>query len=300
MTPIDKPGIYPLVTAEDYHKDCVASPSLSSTIAKMLVAKSPAHARLAHPKLGGAVEAGDDEAADPSASKAKALGELIHRLVLGKGAEIVVIDADSWRTNLAKAQRDAALAAGKIAVLAHKLPEAQAAADAARKQLDDMGLSRVFRDGMKEVVLVWEQAGTWFRAMADNIIIDENSKTAEIFDLKTTGKSSHPEACANQIDKLGYDLSLEFYHRLLIGLRPELAGRVKRRWVFVETAAPFATTPVYISAEWEMSGSMKCDKAIALWRRCMETGKWGFYVDGLTRLDPKPWMIADMLAQEAE
>mgnify|MGYP003651518206 CR=1 FL=1 len=293
---ITKPGIYQDCDATAYHGDPVAVPSLSSTMAKLLVTKSPRHAWLAHPKLGGAKEEGDEEGFDPSASKAKALGELIHALVLGKGAEIVVINADSWRTNAAKAERDAAVAAGHIAVLAHKLPEAQAAAAAWRSQLDDMGFDRVFRDGMKEVVLVWEENGTWFRAMIDQLIIDEDTKTAEIWDLKTVGRSSHPAACAKQITDFGYDLSLDFYSRGLVALRPDLAGRIKKRWVFGEVAAPFAATPIEINGEWEMVAQMQCDRAIALWRKCVAENRWPFYASDIVRLEPKPWMIADAMA----
>lgn len=296
-----QPGIHVAVSPGDYHSDPVATPSLSSTIAKTLITKSPRHAWLAHPRLGGAKDDSDEETADPSASKAKALGELIHRLVLGKGADIVVIDADSWRTNAAKAERDAAMSAGRIAVLAHKLPEAQAAADAWRVQLDEMGFDRVFRDGMKEVVLVWREDGeTWCRAMADQIIIDEDSKTAEIWDLKTVGRSSRPAACAKQITDFGYDLSLNFYERGLVTLRPDLGGRIKKRWIFGEVAAPFAATPIEINGEWEMVARMQCDRAIALWRKCVASGKWPFYCDAIVRLEPKPWMITDaMVAGDA-
>lgn len=301
MIPITSPGIYQAITAQQYHADCCATPSLSSTIAKLLVSQSPAHAHHAHPRLGGAKEDGDDDTSDLSASKAKALGELIHRLVLVKGADIVVIEEDSYRTSAAKAQKAAALNAGHLPVLAHKLPEAQAAADAARRQLDEMGLGHVFRHGMKEVVIVWQTPdGVWCRAMIDNLIINEDSKTAEIFDLKTVGRSSHPEACASQISKLGYDLSLEFYHRGLITVRPDLAGRVKRRWAFLEVAPPYAVTPVEISGEWEMAAAVRCDRAIAIWKKCLSENRWPFYVSAIERLTPKPWDIADAFMQEDE
>ncbi len=210
MTLIDKPGIYRDITAVQYHADPCPSPSLSSSIAKLLITKSPKHAWLAHSRLGGAPVDGEEESADPSATKAKALGELIHRLVIGKGGEVVVIDADSYRTGAAKAQRDVALAKGQIPVLAHKLPEAEAAANAAREQLDAMGFDYAYRDGMKEVVLAWYEDGIWLRIMVDQLVIDEAVKMAAIRDLKTVGRSSHPKACGKQISDMGYDFSLAF------------------------------------------------------------------------------------------
>lgn len=290
---ITAPGIYTDCSETDYHSDPCPSPSLSSTVAKLLVSKSPKHAWLSHPRLGGMKEAGDEESADPSASKSKALGELIHRLVLGKGSDIEVIHEDAYRSNVAKAKRDLALEQGKLPVLAHKLPEAQAAADACRAQLDAMGLDYVFR-GTREAVIVWQtEAGVWCRAMIDDLTIDENTKTAEIWDLKSVGRSSHPKACGAQIEAMGYDISLEFYLRGLLAVRPDLAGRVKRRWVFLETMAPYAATPVEISAEWELAAEHDCEKAMAIWRRCMETGRWPYYVEKIERLEPKPWRLAD-------
>jgi hypothetical protein len=294
MNPIDKPGIYEM-TAAEYHADPCAVPSLSSTVAKLLVTRSPAHAHLAHPKLGG-LKDDDDDGSDPTASKEKALGELIHRLVLDKGGDIVVIQADAYRTTAAKLERDTALSRGQIPVLAHKLPAAQAAAEAARKQLDDLGLDHVFRDGKMEVVLVWEEDGVWLRAMLDQLIIDEDSKMGDIWDLKTVGRSSHPKACSAQIEALGYDLSLAFYSRGLAKLRPDLAGRIRKHWAFMEVKAPYSVTPCEITGEWEMVANHNTERAIALWRKCMTEGRWPHYVDAMVRLEPKPWILNDLLS----
>lgn len=295
MSTILSPGIHRNITAAQYHADPCVVPSLSSTIAKEIVSRSPRHGWLKHPRLGGARDEGDEEESN-EATKEKLLGLLVHRLVLGRGGDIVEINEDSYRTNAAKAAKAQALAQGKIPVLSSKLPAAQAAADSCRAQLDDMGLDYVFRGGDIEAVIVWQDGPAWCRAMLDHVIIDENTKTAEIWDLKTVGRSSHPKACGAQIESLGYDISLEFYLRGLLAVRPELAGRIKRRWVFVEVKPPFAATPVEISAEWEMAAAHDCDRAIALWKRCMETGKWPFYTDKLVRLEPKPWRLADAFA----
>lgn len=292
MTPIDAPGIYEM-SAEEYHADPCIEPSLSSTIAKALVSKSPAHAFEAHPKLGGAI---DNDAEEPEDTKEQVLGALCHRLMLGKGADIVTVDADSWRSNAAKAQRDLAVAQGKIPVLKDKLPEAEAAVKSARFQLDFLGLGHVFRDGRKEIVLVWQEDGIWLRAMLDNLIIDEDSKTADIWDLKTVSRSSHPKACAAQIETLGYDLSLQFYSRGLAKLRPDLVGRIRRHWAFMEVKPPYSVTPCEITGEWEMVAEHNTERAIALWRKCLTENRWPHYVEAITRLEPKPWMLNDLLS----
>lgn len=294
---INKPGIYEMSAAE-YHADPAEIPSLSSSIAKAIISKSPKHGWLAHPRLGGAKDEGEEETSDPSESKAKALGTLIHRLVLGKGAEIEVINEDAYRTNVAKAKRDLAIEQDRIPVLACKLPEAEAAANACRKQLDDMGYDYVYRDGQKEVVIVWQENGIWLRAMIDWLLIDETSKTALIRDLKTVGRSSHPRACKKQINDMAYDLSLCFHRRGLVAVRPELAGRVKMAWDFLEVKPPYATTPVEINGEWEMAAEQECERAIALWRKCTAENRFPFYTDKMVRLEPDPWKIADAFMQE--
>jgi hypothetical protein len=61
MFKISRPGIYLDVAANDYHADPCPAPSFTQSIAKVLLEKSPAHARLAHPRLCPPVAADDEE-----------------------------------------------------------------------------------------------------------------------------------------------------------------------------------------------------------------------------------------------
>jgi len=65
----------------------------------------PLHARYAHPKLGGGVRESTD---------AQNRGSIIHKLLLGKGSEIAIINHDDYRKTEAREARDAALNAGQI------------------------------------------------------------------------------------------------------------------------------------------------------------------------------------------
>lgn len=297
-----QPGIHVGMSAERYHSDPCEGISLSSTIAKMLVSQSPRHAWLKHPRLGGARDdEGDDEEGDAPAekvSKEKELGTLLHRLILGTGGEITICPFDNWRKSAAKEMRKVERAIGNIPVLPHKLDQANETATEVRKQLDDLGLGHVFRDGHKEVVIVWREGETWLRAMLDNLIIDEDRKTAEIWDLKTVSRSSHPNACAAQIHSLGYDLSASFYKQGLAAVRPDLNGRVKFRWAFMEVNPPNAVTPVEINGEWETIAVSHYCRAVDAWKRCMAANKWPTYTDGVVRLEPKPWMLAEAIGAD--
>src|SRR5690606_1065600 len=74
---------------------------------------------------------------NPSAretTKALDLGRAAHAIVLeGDESPIVAVDADSYRTAAARAQRDAARAAGKIPLLPHELATVRAMAAALRE-----------------------------------------------------------------------------------------------------------------------------------------------------------------------
>ena len=80
------------ITEEDYHADKLpdwcTGPSLSNSMAKILLDKSPAHAYAAHPRLGGA-----GRVLPASTLQTFDAGKLAHKLLLGRGAEVVVIDA---------------------------------------------------------------------------------------------------------------------------------------------------------------------------------------------------------------
>lgn len=294
---ITVPGIFTNISAKAYHADPCPTPSLSATISKVLVAQSPRHAWLKHPRLGGAKPA-DAEEVDEKTFKDKEMGTLLHRLMLGAGGDIVVCPFDSWRKDAAKDMRIAEKAKGNIPVLQPLLDTATAAYKEARKQLDDMGLDYVFRDGLKECVIAWKEGDTWLRAMLDNLIIDEQRGTAEIWDLKSVGRSAHPKACAAQIHGLGYDLGAAFYKQGLNAVRPDLTGRVKFKWAFMEVKPPNAVTPVDLDGEWDTIALSHYSRAVDGWKRCMAANQWPTYTDKLITLSPEPWMLAQAIGAD--
>jgi hypothetical protein len=293
-------GIHHDIPAKVYRADPCPAPSLNASLAKVLCTRSPKHAWLEHPRLGGLVPASDEdiEVVDKKATKEKTLGLIHHRLLLGAGPEIAIVEAKDWRGSDAKAAKAAALAEGKIPALRAVYEEAVVGSDDARSQLDSMGLQRVFRTGFKEVTLIWKEGPNYHRAMLDNLIIDEDAKTAEVWDLKTVSRSSHPEACAAQILNLGYDFSRVFYKQGLGALRPDLSGRIKFNWAFMEVKPPFAVTPVDISGEWEMAALQHYCNATEAWRKCLAADKWPTYTTQIVRLEPKPWMLAAAMGAE--
>jgi len=156
---IDKPGIYD-ISADAYHADPVIEPSLSSSIAHVLLSSSPSHAWQEHPRLNPAFEAEDEPKFD--------LGTAAHGLILQGDSGVTVIEADDWRTKAAREARDAARAAGKTPLLAKHWDDVEQMADAVERQLDAFrDPPRPLSDGLPERTLVWREGSIWCRVRLD-------------------------------------------------------------------------------------------------------------------------------------
>ena len=156
------PGIHD-ISAEQYHADPCDEPSLSASVAKILCTKTPAHARLAHPRLSHLEPKPPTPAMD--------LGSAVHALVLQPEiAEemILMVEETSWRTKMAKEQRDWARANDRVPLLSHVFDTAMEMSEAARRQIDRHPTG-IFQDGHSEQTLIWQEEGDgiWCRSRAD-------------------------------------------------------------------------------------------------------------------------------------
>jgi hypothetical protein len=270
------------VTPEQYHADQFGEPSLSGSIAKRLVCESAAHAFLAHARFGA-------QESDPT--KAQDAGTIVHRLVLGKGADYQVIDHDDFRTKEARAQRDAARANGKVPVKASQLVELEHVADNLRKLLPDYGVNLT---GISELPLLWREPvfmadrSVQAKCMMDHCVVNEGL----IYELKTCA-SAHPEAVSKQAYNLGYDISAVAYTRALEALKPELAGRIDFRFVFAEIEPPYCITVFRPDGAFMALGDARWSRAVAMWDQCMRTNKWPGYASETLQLSPPSWAMRE-------
>lgn len=283
MSPvIDKPGFYDMPAA-DYHRDPCIAPSLSSSIAAELVVRSPAHAWLKHPRLNPAAE---ETAAEETA--AMSFGSVVHELALGCGSGFAVWERETWRGNAAEEFRESAIRAGKTPIKIADHERATNAVKRIRAQLESMGLGYVLTEGKSEQVAVWKQGGQWMRAMFDRWIPERG----EIWDIKTTGKSAHPEQVARIIPAMNYDLRSEFYlmgAEALTG-KPAAHGGLGYQFLFVEVTEPFCITPCFVDAALRQRGRRRANEAITTWARCMETGIWPGYVSSPVEIAAPGWV----------
>lgn len=274
--------------AHEYHADRVGSevPTLSASIAGTLVRKSPRHAWLSHPRLGGKgrVRKSTDE---------QAQGTLIHAMVLGKGMDQVrVIDAKDYRTKAAQEARDAAEAEGFTPILAAKLAPMQRTAGGILAAMEAAG---VVLDGVSEAVMTWTEntaAGpVACRGMTDHIILNRGT----IIDLKTC-HSAHPKACESHVIEWGYDVQRAAYLSALGKLRPEWEGRATYKWVFAEIDGGDLIDVVVAEASGMMReiGAARWRRACETWAVCLRDDYWPGYGDAVL-LDAPPWAVKEEL-----
>lgn len=270
------------VSEDGYHNDPCAVPSLSASIAHTLISECPEKAYAAHPRLGGVRR-------DPT--KAMDAGTLIHKLLLREGKEIAVIDAPDFRTKDAREQRADAYLAGRLPVLQHDYAEKLAIAEILRERLAARGFEFT---GQSEVAVEWTDVGTngpvLCRSRFDHVFLDQGV----IYDLKKCA-SSRPRDLARHLVDYGYDIQFEAYRRALAQLRPEFEGRVQMTFLFVEIEPPYSVVPATLDGAFREIGDARWSNAVHMWERCLETGFWPGYCNGVATLQAPRWVIAEHL-----
>lgn len=282
VSAVEKPlgvGIHYDVPEHVYHSDPTGRPSLSVSIASTLCNETPAHAYLRHPRLGGAPK-------EPTEGMDH--GTLVHALLLGKGRTIRRIEAKDWRKDVTKEAREAALGAGEIPVLAAALDAAEESVRIIRTKLTARG---VCLTGKSEVVLIWDESlpdgrVVRCRGMLDHLILDDGI----IYDLKNTA-SANPSKLEPKMTDYGYDMQSVAYQRGLAKVAPELAGRTRFEFLFVEAEAPYCVTPVECDGELAALGLRRWQRALHTWADCLERDEWPEYTSSTLRLGPKPWAV---------
>lgn len=283
------PGFLTL-TADDYHADLLGDdgpPSLSASIASILVNASPAHARAQHPRLN------PDYARDEQ--KKFDLGRAAHQVLLEGNASVAIVEEANWTTKAAKEARGWARENGLTPLLREQWEGVEAMVAAAREQLAGFDLSPVpFTDGRPEQTIVWsEPNGVTCKARIDWLHDDLSA----IDDLKTTSRSANPASWTRKtLYNIGADVQAAFYLRgmeRLTGKRPDW------RFVVVETFAPFALSVISLGPDVLELANAKVDYAVETWARCLESGEWPAYPQRVCWAEAPAWELSRWLEKEA-
>lgn len=293
---ITKPGIFRNFDTEAYFNDPCETPSLTQSLAKILIAQSPLHAFHAHPRLAVPAAGEDDGAAY---NKNLAIGNAAHSLMLGRGKAMALGDFDNWMKKEAKEFRAEALAAGKEPILRKHFAVAEAMVNSAIEQLEHVeGCENTFCDegGDSEVVIASCEAGLWLRSMIDWITPDLRN----IWDYKTSGQSASPYATGKLMASAGWHIQAAMHERILDVIDPDGAGRRRFFYVCQENTEPFALTVNEIGESALTIGRKQIDYAITIWRRCVETDTWPAYPLRIIRPELPGWAEASWIDREIQ
>jgi hypothetical protein len=276
------------LTHEQYHADQTGGPpTLSCSIAKLLVSKTPLHAWAAHPRLNPAWEPdGDPEKFD--------LGTAIHSLFL-QGIDLVhLVPADSWRKKEHREERDDARARGKIPMLEKQWDDVARMLDALRLQVAKLPIKPPpFTGGAPEQTIVWDEDCVKCRARLDWL----HDGALTIDDLKTTSASAEPDAWRKTMYGMGADIQAAFYVR---GVQAVYGVTFcDFRWIVAETYPPYALSVIDLAPSALALANEKVEHALAVWKRCLERDEWPGYPARVASVDAPGWEEARWMERQA-
>lgn len=275
-------------TAKQYHADPCELPALNQTTALILNKKSPLHAWLQHPRLGGKKRV-------PTAAMNE--GKLADSLLFETVGDFEVVDAENYRTKAAQQARDEILGRGVQPVLPHELAEAQSAADAIRVRLALAGLDLMA--GKQQVPIYWvETADDGTKVQCRGLLDQLEGLT--IRDLKKI-KDAAPADLNKHCERYGYDIQAAAYMSGVAQCIPESTGRVKFEWVFIEANEPYAVTRAEPAGSMCALGHARWRRAVNIWAKCLSTGMWpGYEEGGLVRVEASQWALQDLALEDEE
>lgn len=296
---IDAPGIYQ-IPAEEYHTDLCLQPSLSSSIARIIIQDSPLHAKAAHPRLS----------LNPVRDEARHLdlGSLCHALMLEGEDRAHIITATKpegsgknkvdtgepvtdYKTKAAQEERDEARANGLYPVLAHEMSEIHAMMAACCEQLLVSDCPDAFTNGRPEQTLVWiEPNGVYCRARLDWLMSDK----PVIYDYKTGKASAHPRDVSRRAAQAGWCIQDSFYRR---GLKAVFGVDPEFRFVVQENFAPFALSIVETSPSDLALADAQVANAIRIFGECLTSGAWPGYSKHVERITSPPYYEASAMEE---
>lgn len=279
MASIDKPGIYTM-REDAYHADPCPAPSVSSSIARTLLGKTPRHAWTEHARL--------NRAFTPETRQEFDLGSASHSYMLGDDRRMRVIQADSYRTNAAKAARDAAYEAGEIPIRTDQLTEVQAMVAEGRRQIAaHREAAYLFGPtGKAEQTVIWqEKNGVWCRARLDWLQNDHEL----VADYKSTGESANPETWQRTAYNMLLDVQAAWYRR---GVKA-VTGKLPRfQFAVQEVKPPYALSVIELTPAALDMAEERVEEAIDLWGKCLAADRWPGYPAVVCHIDPPGYEVA--------
>lgn len=283
-----KPDMVPVVIsssmdaeyAVDYHADPCPEPSLSASGIKRLLYESPASFAAHHPRLTQWPELLDET------SDSMDKGSIVHRMILGKGANFVVIDptqfrnkdgsqAKSFKNADAARAKEKAEEAGNIVVSPKVGTQLLNAAESVIRMLQaEYGTWPI---GESERVFTWQretsQGPIWCRAMMDHFSID-SGHGALILDPKSTSKGLSDRAIASTAAYDGWHIQAAWYIDAAEREYPDMAGRFRFRFPVFELEPPYDCCFFDMPESWLHIARQENERACELFAHHLRAGEW--------------------------
>jgi hypothetical protein len=275
-------GVHPGIPDDLYHTD---KTSLSASGAKLLLPPSvPAKYRWCMDN-------------PPPPKPVFDFGKLVHKLVLGEGADIDVIHAKDWRTKSAQEAKTKAHNAGLIPVLASEHDQAEKMAE----QVHQHPLAgALFRDGDAETSLCVTDPDTGVRLRARPDYMNQYDGRLTITDYKTAA-DANPDTFGRTAFQWSYHLQFAWYVHVARLL--ELDDNPAFLFVVQEKTAPYLVSVCELDAEAFLLGRKQMQQAIATFKTCTEMDAWWGYPPEIQSLSLPAWAysvgqqtIGDLLA----
>jgi hypothetical protein len=273
---VTEPGLYEMSDAA-YFQDPVPGGSLSTSGAKVLL-DCPAKFQWlqTHPR---------------APKREFDMGHVAHKLVLGAGATIAVLEYKDFKTKTAQQDRDAAYAEGKVPVLEADYARAEQMAKAIRGNRRANALLNP-EHGTPEQAMFWcdETTGVWRRARLDWLPSRRIGGRLILVDVKTT-VSAEPSAIDRAIHNYSYDMQDDAYREAVRTLG--LDDNPSFVFVFVEKEPPHVVTLVELDDDFRRMGWAKNRRALDLYAKCQADDEWPGYVTGIHEARPPRWALRD-------
>lgn len=292
---VQGPGYYTM-GEEQYHADPAPKPSLSASIATILITDTPADARYAHKRLTPTASLPPHEQEmrrKKDEEKTFDQGNVSHMLLLGQEEAIEVLPFDNWMTKAAKEARTEAFENGLQPCLERVFDIGASMSTAARRQLaDDPENFDAFDPtaGDSELTVLWQEQTApgkmWMRAKMDRLM----KCRRRIYDYKTFAPGAEPDGFVKYLFREGRDIQDPFYSRGVASVEGVAWDQVTFKWIVQCPKPPYILSTIElmhdadVPEDQRMEGSHRsfsaerAQWAIDEWARCASTGEWLGYV----------------------
>lgn len=278
-----EPGIHFDVDAAHYHRDPSPAPSLSSTLVRLVLGKSPAHAWTASPRLNPDWEPTDSATFD--------FGRAAHSQILGKGGGYAVYPADilgkggAVSTAAAKEWAAQTRAEGLTPIkedAGKRILDMSVAAKSALREISAAGYDLPIVAERSEVVAISEIDGCMCRAMFDNAPEDPR---LPLIDFKTTTDAT-PGGISKAVWNYGYALQAAFYLDVWKAATGEDRDFL---FIFQEKEPPYGLGLAMLKSEALAEARVDVADARHIWARCVAQNNWPSYPPVITNVSEPGW-----------